>query len=331
MVFRSRPRRVWAVCVLLAAFASLASPARAQDVAQLPGWQNEHVAEVVALFSQSCPRLPSRFRAACDLAARVPAGDENAARGFVQAAFRAAYLGQALTTGYFELDVTASRSQGGPYQWPLLRPPPDPRRYDRAQILSGALAGRGLELLWFASAADLYFVQLQGSARVHLTDGGTIRVGGAAQNGRASIPSDRLFAGVAIANNDLSIPNLRVWAASHPQEAQTRLARETAYFFMAERRLRADQGPLGALGVPLVPLRSVAVDPVAIPLGAPLWLDTSITAVRQPLRRMMLAQDTGEPIAGAGHIDIFFGPGAEAEAVGGRQHAQAGVWVLLPR
>ncbi len=321
------------VPALLAACLAFAPFADAQEAGfdRLPGWRGERVAEVVSLFLQACPRLAPLFRAACDGAARVPPGDEAAARAFVESAFRPSYLGQALTTGYFELDVTASRTRGGVYQWPLLRPPPDPRRFGRAEILAGALAGRGLEILWFASASDLYFVQLQGSARVHLTDGQVIRVGGAAQNGRPSIPTAQLFNGVGIPGNDLSIPAIRAWIAAHPREGEALLARDPAYFFMQERHLRADQGPLGALGVPLVPLRSVAVDPAHVPLGAPLWIDTRITAVRQPLQRMMFAEDTGEPIAGAAHIDIFFGPGPDAEAVGGRQHATGGVWVLLPR
>ncbi len=298
---------------------------------QLPGWRTEHVAEAVALFRASCARLSPAFRNACAEADRVPPGDEAGARAFVANAFRPSYVGQALTTGYFELDVTASRTQGGIYQWPLLRPPRDPRRYDRASILSGALAGRGLELLWFASPADLYFVQLQGSARVHLTDGGVVRVGGAAQNGFSSIPTARLFNGVGIPGNDLSIPGIRAWIAAHPREGAAVLARDPSYFFMVERSLRADQGPLGALGVPLTPLRSVAVDPAHVPLGSLLWIDAQISAVHQPLQRMMLAHDTGEPINGAGHVDIFFGPGDEAEQVGGRQHAMGNLWVLLPR
>jgi membrane-bound lytic murein transglycosylase A len=320
--------RVWliALCLCMAG-----AECRADEFDQLPGWRTERFGEVARLFAASCPRLPASFRAACAGAQRVPAGDEDAARRFLEASFRPSYLGQALTTGYFELDVTASRTQGGAYQWPLLRPPPDPRRYDRAAILSGALAGRGLEMLWFSSPSDLYFVQLQGSARVRLTDGGVMRVGGAAQNGFASIPTARLFNGVGIPGNDLSIPGIRTWIAAHPREGAALLNRDPAYFFMAERSLRADQGPLGALGVPLEPLRSVAVDAAHVPLGTPMWIDTRISALRQPLQRIMLAQDTGEPISGAAHVDIFFGPGADAEAVGGRQHAMGGVWVLAPR
>jgi membrane-bound lytic murein transglycosylase A len=244
--------------------------------------------------------------------------------------FRPTLLGRAMTTGYFEIDIVASRTRGGPYQWPLLRPPRDPQRYSRGEILGGALAGQGLEILWFASAADLYFVQLQGSARVRLTDGSLIRVGGAAQNGRPSVPVAQLFRN-AISGSDLSIPGLRAWSAAHPAQAQAVVSRDAAYFFMQERHVPPDQGPPGALGVPLTPLRSVAVDRRYIPLGAPVWLDTRISATGERLRRLMLAQDSGEPISGPAHIDVFFGPGAPAEAVGGRQHADADVWVLLPR
>jgi len=321
--------RISLLCLLLCLAVQAARAENGFD--QLPGWQSDRVSDIVPLFLQSCPRLGPEFRPACAAAARVPPGDEAAARAFVQEAFRLSYAGRALTTGYFELDVAASRTRSGPYQWPLLRPPRDPRRFDRAEILSGALAGQGLEVAWFASAADLYFVQLQGSARLHLTNGGVIRVGGAAQNGRTSIPTERLFADAGIPNNDLSIPAIRAWIAAHPREGDALLARDESYFFMQERRLRTDQGPLGALGVPLTPLRSIAVDPADVPLGAPVWLDTEITAVHQNLQRLMLANDTGEPIRGAAHVDLFFGPGPQAEAVGGRQHSDAQMWVLLPQ
>lgn len=301
------------------------------NFAELPGWSTDRVADVIPLFAASCPRLGAAFRPACDEIRRVPRGDEAAARAFLQWAFRPAYIGQAQYTGYFELDVAGALAPGGPYQWPLLRAPANPTLYDRAQILGGALAGRGLELVWFASAADLYFVQLQGSARVHLPDGTVMRVGGAAQNGRRSIPTAQLFGDAGIANHDLSIPGIRAWSAAHPADTQARLARETSYFFFAERPLRAEQGPVGALGVPLAPLRSVAVDAAHIPLGTPVWISTSVSATRQPLQRLMLSEDTGEPINGPAHVDLFFGGGPDAEAVGGRQNSTGGLWALVPR
>ncbi len=322
-----------AAAVLAACFALAPAPATSQpaDFAQLPGWSSDRVADIIPLFAASCPRLDSSFRVACQEVGRVPRDDEAAARTFVQWAFRPAYVGDALFTGYFELDVAGSRVPGGPYKWPLLRPPPDPRRYSRAQVLSGALAGRGLELVWFASAADLYFVQLQGSARVHLPDGQVMRVGGAAQNGFGSIPVADLFADAGIPNHDLSIPAIRAWAAAHPAEAQARLGREQSYFFFAERPLHADQGPLGALGVPLAPLRSAAVDPKNIRFGSLMWVNTEISAMHRPLQRLFLAQDSGEPIHGPVHVDLFFGPGPRAEAIGGREDARGGLWVLVPR
>ena len=321
----------WAIllCMLLVGMPLVAAAQEPFDA--LPGWRNEHVADVVPLFAASCPRLAPSFRAACATARTVPPGDEAAARAFVEGAFRPTHLGDALTTGYFEMDMRASRTADARYRWPLLRPPHDPTAFDRGQILSGALAGQGLELAWFASPADLYFVQLQGSARLVFADGSVMRVGGAAQNGRASVPTGNLFRDVGIPNNELSIPMIRAWSVVHGREAETLLARDPAYFFMRERRSAADQGPTGTLGVPLTPLRSIAVDPAFVPLGAPVWLDTEISALDQTLRRLMLAQDTGEPIKGADHVDLFFGPGPRAEALGGRQHARAGLWVLLPR
>ena len=310
----------------------LTTPATAQSLDALPGWTQDRQSEVVRLLLAECPRLDVTFRAACAEAPRVPPGDDAAARAFLQWAFVPRRQGQALFTGYFELELPGARQQGGPYQVPVLRVPPDPGRFDRAQIERGALAGRGLELVWLTSPADLYFLQLQGSGRIRLAEGGVLRIGSAALNGRASVPTATLFGDADISNHDLSIPNIRVWIAGHPTAGAARLARDPSYVFMAERGgLRDEEGPVGALGVPMAPLRSVAVDPHYVALGTLVWVATQISATGQPMQRLMLAQDTGEPIHGPAHVDMFFGSGTQAEAVGGRQNAPGTVWVLVPR
>lgn len=320
---------------LAVSIAVVATPSLAQTnsagFAALPGWPNDHVADAVAFFAASCPKLDPAFHSACEEVGHVPRGDNAAARAFLAWAFRPALLGDVQFTGYFELDVRGSLTREGPYQWPLFRTPDHPEQYARADVLGGALAGRGLELVWLRSSADLYFVQLQGAARVHLTNGRVMRIGGDTQNGHASLPVADLFAGVAVANHDMSIPSLRAWSAQHPGDAAARIARDRAYFFFAERHIPASEGPTGALGVPLAPLRSVAVDPAHIRLGSFVWISTEISASHLPLQRMMLAQDTGEPIRGAAHVDIFFGQGDEAERIGGRQNSTGRVWVLLPK
>lgn len=298
-------------------------------VTALPGWSRERVADAIPPLLNACPRLSSEWRAACTEARYVSAGDEVAARGFVQRNFRAVPLGQGLFTGYFELEVAGSRHQGGPYQVPVLRPPEDPRRYDRGRILGGALAGRGLEVVWLTSAADLYFLQLQGSGRVRLAEGGSLRLGYAVSNGHAPVATEALFRDAGIPGNDLSIPGLRAWIAARPGR-EARLNADPSYVYMRETGSPPGQGHTGALGTPLVPLRSVAVDPSYVPLGSPVWLDTVDSYSGRALQRLMLASDTGDQIRGQARTDIYYGWDHQAEAQGGHMYATGRAWVLRP-
>jgi membrane-bound lytic murein transglycosylase A len=187
---------------------------------------------------------------------------------------------------------------------PVLRRPANAQLYNRAEIFAGALAGRGLEMVWLRNAADLFFLQLQGSGRILLAEGGVLNVVSAGSNGRAPIATERLFGNAGLDNNDLS--------------GMRRLMIDPSYVFFSKGPAR------GALGAPLAPLRSVAVDPRYIPLGRLLWVKAGA------LRRIMVASDTGAPIHGAHRADIFFGAGAEAEDQGGRLYESGMAWQLVP-
>jgi len=256
----------------------------------LPGWREDHLAEAV--------QAPS----------------EAAARDWLRRRFVPVALPHLLYTGYFEITVAGARAPGGGFLTPVLRRPRDAGAYDRAAILGGALDGRGLELAWLRSPAELFFLQLQGSGRVALAEGGMLRLASAGSNGRPAVPTEVLFGSAA---DDLSIPGLRGWAARHPAQAAARIARDPSYVFFRP----SNAGPVGSNGERLTPLRSLAVDPAVIALGSPVWIDGG------GLRRLMFAQDTGAGIRGL-HADIFFGAGPSAEDVGGHLHEVGRAWRL---
>jgi membrane-bound lytic murein transglycosylase A len=296
----------------------------------LPGWPDERFGEALGVLGQGCRKLAGPTAAACAALKRVPAGDEAAARALVSTTFDAGSRLRVQVTGYWEMELPGSRTAQGPFRWPVLRRPANPALFDRAQIAAGALGGLGLETVWLASAADAFFLQLQGTGRIRLPDGSSMRVGGQAHNGRRVMPTTEIFAGVAIVNRDYSIGNLRAWCARNPDEAARRILRDPSYHFMSERSQSPNEGPLGSLGVPLTPLRSLAANPDLLPAGSVVWFDGVMTANGRRLSRVMQVQDSGAAIP-AGTIDLFFGTGDAAEAIGGRQYSSATLWLLLPR
>jgi membrane-bound lytic murein transglycosylase A len=270
-----------------------------------------------------------------------------------------------LFTGYYEPVLHGSRQERGPYQVPLHAPPPDLLRidlgrfnpdlagqaiwgrfadgafvpyYSRAEIDQGALAGRKLELLWVDDPIAKFFLQIQGSGQVRLDDGSVVRVGYAAQNGRPyrAIGRDLIEIG-ALPREQVTLQTIRGWLRAHPTDAAAMMARNPSYIFFEEHpELAAEDGPLGSQGVSLTAGRSLAVDRRFLPLGAPIWLDTSAPLPDRPdqaapFRRLLIAQDTGGAIKGVVRGDIFWGAGEAAEAIAGRMRAEGGLALLLPK
>ena len=264
-----------------------------------------------------------------------------------------------LFTGYYVPLLRGARQPDSVYRYPLYRRPTDlvsvdlgqfdpeleGRRIggrvekgrlvpyaDRAAIDRGALAGRQLEFLWVDDPVDRFFLEIQGSGQVRLPSGETIRVGYADQNGRPyrAIGKDLIEIG-AIAREDMSMQAIRAWLAANPAEAPAMMARNPSYVFFAEAPPAS--GPSGAQGVPLTPGRSLAVDRKYLPLGAPMWIDTVAPEPDgdRPLRRLVVAQDTGGAIRGAVRGDVFWGAGARAEYLAGHMKSPGRLFILLPR
>jgi membrane-bound lytic murein transglycosylase A len=205
---------------------------------------------------------------------------------------------------------------------------------DRTEIRNGALRGRGLELAWVDDPIDAFFLEIQGSGRIELAEGGVLRVGYAAQNGQPyfAIGRDLVERG-ALKKEEVSLQSIRAWLLAHPREAPQVLGRNRSYVFFAELK---GEGPLGAEGVPLTPGRSLAVDLQYLPLGVPVWLDGKAPAPTEkaparPLRRLLVAQDTGGAITGPVRGDVFWGHDEAAAAIAGRMKHPGRIWLLLPR
>ena len=189
----------------------------------------------------------------------------------------------------------------------------------------------GKVLLWVDDPIELFFLQIQGSGRVKLPDGKLVRIGYADQNGHPY----RSIGRVLIERGDLkpeeaSMQGIQAWARANPDKLNELLDSNPSYVFFREVSGNGNEGPQGALGVPLAAERSIAVDPRHVPLGAPVYLSTTQPNSSRPLRRLMLAQDTGGAIRGVVRADFFWGFGAEAGSQAGRMKQQGQMWVLLP-
>jgi membrane-bound lytic murein transglycosylase A len=291
------------------------------------------------------------------VAACAAAGSATDAQAFFRDNFRAVTIGggEGFATGYFEPEIAASRTPASGYATPLYRRPPDLVEADlglfagdldgrklrgrvvdsalvpypnRAEIMAGALAGKGLELAWAADPYDAFFLEIQGSGRLRLPDGRIMRIGYASQNGRAYVAIGKvLIDRGALPKGGANMDSILGWLRAHPAEAPAILAANPSVVFF--RELTGD-GPVGAMGVAVTPKVSVAADPAFIPLGAPLLVETTLPG-GVPLRAVMVAQDTGGAIKGANRIDLFRGSGDEARAEAGAQAAQARITVLLPK
>lgn len=303
----------------------------------------------------------------CAAATTVPAGDDEAARHLFEKYLEPHALspgpdGRALFTGYYEPVNAGARSRGGIYQTPIHRRPgnlvqtasgPDPRGQrvgqrsraapaksprsvpvpDRAGIMAGALAGRGLELAWLADPADAFFLQVQGSGRITLPDGDVMRVGYAGTNGRPYLAIGKVLIDRGeVPREEMSMQAIRAWLKAHPDQADRLMNMNASYVFFREvTDIGPEEGARGAFGVPLTPGRSLAVDRSFIPMGVPMYIATTDPLDGKPYQRLLLAQDTGGAIKGAVRADIFYGWGSEPEAKAGKMQGTGQAWVLLPR
>lgn len=204
--------------------------------------------------------------------------------------------------------------------------------YDRAEIEAGALAGSGLEMVFVADPIDAFFIHIQGSARIALVDGGTVRLTYAAKSGHPYTAIGRVLIDIgALEPGQATMADIRTWLAQNPARAAAVMAANRSFIFFREEHVdNPALGPVAAAKVPLTPGRSLAVDRLIHTFHVPVWIDTTLTDGRA-FRRLMIAQDTGSAIVGAARGDIFFGSGEEAGEMAGGMAARGRFVVLTPR
>jgi membrane-bound lytic murein transglycosylase A len=350
-----------------AAPAEPVAPLTPTTFAALPGWQQDDVRQAWPAFRQSCSVLASRqagWKTPCAAASSVDGADRAAVRRFFETYFVPNQVrnpdgtDNGLITGYYEAMLYGARKRGGAFQTPLYRVPDDLITVDLGSIypdlknrrLRGRLSGNtvipygsraeidraplsGKELLWVSDPVDAFFLEVQGSGRVQLDGGETVRVGYADQNGHPYKAIGRWFVEQGIMTPDqVSAQSIRAWIAANPSRRQELLNVNPSYIFFTETRVAdPNVGPRGALNVPLTPGRSIAIDRTILPLGAPVWLSTTMPKDGAPLQRLVMGQDVGGAIRGAVRADFFFGFGPEATDNAGLMKQRGTMWVLLPK
>lgn len=304
------------------------------------------------------------WRRACKRAGELAKGDRAGARALFETEFVPLLaknndepMGK--LTGYYETALRGSKRRHGKYQTPLYRPPHDLVTVDlskfisdgkgrqlvgrlvggrlepydtRAQIVGGSLAKQRLELIWVDDPIDAFYVQIQGSGKVTLDTGGEVRIGFAGKNGRPYTAIGKVLVQQGIlTTNAASMQGIREYLLAHPERADEVMNANESYVFFD---FVQGDGPMGTEGVALIGGRSLAVDREYIPLAAPIWLDTTSPiagkAEEQPLRRLVIAQDTGGAIRGPVRGDVFWGGDAAAAEVAGRMNSRGRYFVLLP-
>src|SRR5690606_33584277 len=203
--------------------------------------------------------------------------------------------------------------------------------YSRAEIEQQPTSLQGKELLWVDDIIDLFFLQIQGSGIVQLENGEQIPVGYADQNGHGyqSIGRQLVERG-ELTLDKASMQGIKDWARDNPNKLQELLNSNPSYVFF--RELPAGlPGPIGALRVPILGERPVAVDPKHIPLEPPIFLSTTYPNGSEPHQRLMMAQDTGGAIKGGVRADFYWGAGAHAGRKAGAMTRSGKIWVFLPK
>ncbi len=342
-----------------AATAAQAGVIAGPPVASLP--MTEDQAEAArAAFALSCPGLMRRtdasgltqgadWQTACQAAASVSRGS---ARDFFARYFEAVQVGdgRSLATGYYEPEIAGSRERRSGYEVPIYARPRDLIDVDlgafttdlkgkkirgkvqgtnlvpyddRTAIEQGSLEGRAPILAWGADPIEVFFLQIQGSGRLRLPDGGIMRIGYDTQNGRDYTGIGALMkARGLLGPGQTSMQGIVAWLHDHPEEGRAIMRENKSFVFFRE----LNGAPQGAMGYAVTGQVSVAADPKFVPLGAPVFLSMD----RQDATGLWVAQDTGGAIKGSNRFDTFWGAGDTARTIAGGMSARGTAFLLLP-
>lgn len=329
------------------------------------GWRLDDPTATLGAFVKGCATIKNRaeWSSICRDAGNL-APESPAVRAFFEERFTPHQVrnpdgsDSGLITGYYIPNLNGSRQRSDRYRYPLYAVPDDLLIVDLRSVypdlanyrLRGRLVGRkvvpyysraeldrepsplaGKELFWIDDPVELFFMHIQGSGRVILDDGSAVMVHFADQNGYPFRSIGKLLLDRGeMTKEQMSMQNIKAWAQQHPDETAALLNENASYVFFETLPGSPTSSP-GALGVPMTPERSIAVDSRIIPLGAPVFLSTTMPSSKEPLQRLVVAHDTGGAIRGAVRADFFWGQGEEAGALAGKMKQKGKMWVLLPK
>jgi membrane-bound lytic murein transglycosylase A len=330
-------------------------------LASLPGWMEEDLRDYAVALRHSCkanataelrlphaphiPMSPDAHQKLCDVATADHFVFKNALEDHFDAYLVLDGHGRThgLFTGYFEPEMKGSKHPSPHYSIPVYAKPqeltfknnPTPagntkmKFWTRDQIVAGAIHPKPTVLAWVHDPIDLFFLHIQGSGIITFSDGRKQRVGYDGTNGHAyyAIGLELLKRG-ELSKENISMQSIKAWLRSHPDQADTIMNLNPSYVFL--RFVNNPYGPIGSQGVPLTPLRSLAVDRKYYPMGLPVWLET-IDPNGKPIRQLMVTQDTGGAIKGVIRGDVFWGHGNIAYDYAGRMKSQGQLYVILPK
>lgn len=338
---------------------------------EVDGFNQDDLSQAWPAWMQSCSALNNKpaWQKACSAAVQINSqsagkpSDDIVSSYFKQyfSVYKATNFDGSDTgtiTGYYEPLLNGSRTKSAKYPYPLYASPNDlitveldsifPELkykrvrgrlvgnklvpyYNRAEIETEASPLKGRELLYIDDIIDVFFLQIQGSGLVQLDTGEQVHVGYADQNGHIYNSIGRLLVERGELTLDkASMQGIKNWARNNLDKLRELLNNNPSYVFFRELPTGLP-GPLGALGVPILGEHSVAVDPKFVPLGSPIFLSTTEPNSTKPLKRLMMAQDTGGAIKGGVRADFFWGAGNEAGAKAGAMKQNGKIWVLLPK
>ncbi len=274
-----------------------------------------------------------------------------------------------LFTGYFEGTLHGSRTKSNKYHYPLYRVPNDLVKielrkfipeskmsglppvikgrltrqrtlepyYSREEIdYQDVLAKEGLELVWVDDPLAAFFLHIQGSGVILLDTGEVLRANYADSNGQPYRAIGAFLLQKGLLDKDrISMQSIKAYLSSHPEELKEVLSYNPSYIFFRE----VPEGPIGSIGVPLTPLRSIATDSSLFPKGAPAYIRTSLPSFSTegerngstPISRFVLNQDTGGAIKGTGRIDLFTGRGEQSELLAGHLKELGEIYFFVKR
>jgi membrane-bound lytic murein transglycosylase A len=334
---------------------------------ELPGWEQDRAQEWWPALWRGCVKPAAVWAPVCAEVRKLgPQWGTQVQDGFVRQWVQSRLQpwrvsspdGRAsgLLTGYFEPLLDGRRAPDARFRYPLHRAPqglgtrkPFLSRNELERTPEGRAALAGRELVYLADPLDVLLIQVQGSGRIRLQDERdaqgqpkVVRLAFGGHNDQPYVSVARwLVDQGAFTLEQASWPAIRSWATANPARVDEMMhANPRVVFFREEPLPDPNVGPSGAQGVPLTPGRSIAVDRDSVPLGTPVWLDSTVPPVwsangnasaAAPLQKLVMAQDTGGAILGAVRADFFWGWGDEALALAGRTKQNLAMWVLWPQ